>query len=194
MKTYIFLALFFAVTNCFSQNETNTFESIYTLSIKGNIDIAGLPPHIAINATLKVIRSSKYCILIIMESSLENQILSSIARSENDGDTLFFDVVNKKVYSFSKKKCYWYTENTITPNQKDTIKNSDTVITLSNKLDKLISPTPTLKEMNYGITSYATKKFSFLYISSKQSTVSLITIFNRCKNFLYTNQKTEFAY
>ena len=197
MNTLFFLT-FFTVVKCFCQKSVISTESVYSVAIKGELE--NLPSEINsdmnINAKLKVIRNNRFCILVIIESSLENPAFSAIAHSENGGDTLLFDKMNKRVYNFSEKKSYWYTENCIKQENiiSDTIKKSDTVIVLSKTLNKQISPTPTLKEMNNGILSYTTKGFSFQYISSNTSTVSLEAIYNRCKSFFYTKQKTEFAY
>ena len=197
MNTLFFLTVF-TVVKCFCQKSVISTESVYSVAIKGELE--NLPSEINsdmnINAKLKVIRNNRFCILVIIESSLENPEFSAIAHSENEGDTLLFDKMNKLVYSFSEKKSYWYSENNIEQEdiKSDTIKKSDTVIVLSKTLNKQISPTPTLKEMSHGILSYSAKGFSFQYISSKTSIVSLEAIYNRCKNYIYTNKKTEFAY
>ncbi len=194
----IILLLIFISGKCFCQKVDISIESIYNATIQGKIE--NLPSDInsdmTINAKLKVIRNNRFCILIIIESSLENPAFSTIAHSENDGDTLLFDMQQKRVFSFSEKKSYWYSENNIEQEniKSDTIKNADTVIVLSKTLNRQISPTPTLKEMSHGILSYSAKGFSFQYISSNTSIVSLEAIYIRCKNYIYTNKKTEFAY
>lgn len=201
MRDIIFIMmLLFTGIKSFSQEQNSTTESIYNLKLKGELDIASLPDEvnsdISINAQLKVIRNNRFCILIIIESSIENPVFSTISNSENEGDTLLFDVLQKRVYSFSEKKSYWYSENTVNDEnvKSDTIKKADTVIILSKTLKKEISPTPTLKKMKNGILNYSTKSFTFQYVSSKPTTISLEAIYKRTKGFVYTKQKTEFAY
>lgn len=192
----LFLLLF--VAKCFCQKADSPMESFYNATIKGVLEklASEINSDISINAKFKVIRDKDFCILIVIESSLENPVFSTIAHSENDGDTLLFDIKNKRVYNFAEKKSYWYIERNIKQAniQSDTIKNADTVIVLSKTLNKQISPTPTLKEMDKGILSYTTNGFSFQYISSKVSNISFEAIYNKCKKFIYTNRKTEFAY
>jgi hypothetical protein len=48
--------------------------------------------------------------------------------------------------------------------------------------------------MKNGILNYSTKSFTFQYVSSKATTISLEAIYKRTKGFVYTKQKTEFAY
>jgi hypothetical protein len=194
------IAFLFLLTGekSFCQKDDHTIESFYNASINGVIEKlpSEISPDITISAKVKVIRNKKFCVLIVVESSLANPAFSTIAHSENDGDTLLFDMTSKKVYSFSEKKSYWYIEKDIKQVNilSDTIKKADTVIILSKTLNKQISPTPTLKEMNNGILSYSTNGFSFHYLSSQTSSISLEAIYNRCKDFTYTNQKTEFIY
>jgi hypothetical protein len=196
---FIILLLFIGIKS-FSQQQNSATESIYNLKLKGELGITSLPvevdPDISINAQLKVIRNSRFCILIIIESSIDNPVFSTISNSENEGDTLLFDVLQKRVYSFSERKSYWYSENTVNDENviSDTIKKADTVIVLSKTLKKEISPTPTLKKMKNGILNYSTKSFTFQYVSSKTTTISLEAIYKRTKGFVYTKQKTEFAY
>lgn len=201
MKNIVFIILLlFIGIKSFSQKQSSATECIYNLKLKGELDITSLPAEvdadISISAQLKVIRNSRFCILIIIESSIENPVFSTISNSENEGDTLLFDVLQKRVYSFSEKKSYWYSENTVNDEnvKSDTIKKADTVIVLSKTLKKEISPTPTLKKMKNGVLNYSTKSFTFQYVSSKETTISLEAIYKRTKGFVYTKQKTEFAY
>jgi hypothetical protein len=196
---FIILLLFIGIKS-FSQQKNSATECIYNLKLKGELDITNLPAEvnsdISISAQLKVIRNSRFCILVITESSIENPVFSTISNSENEGDTLLFDVLQKKVYNFSEKKSYWYNENTVNDEnvKTDTIKKADTLIVLSKTLKKEISPTPTLKKMKNGVLSYSTKSFIFRYVSSKPTTISLEAIYKRTKGFVDTKQKTEFAY
>ena len=201
MRNIVFIiTLLFIGAKSFSQQQNSATESIYNLKLKGELDNTSLPAEvnadISINAQLKVIRNSRFCILIIIESSIENPVFSTISNSENEGDTLLFDVLQKRVYSFSEKKSYWYSENTVNDEniKSDTIKKADTVIVLSKTLKKEISPTPTLKKMKNGVLSYSTKSFTFQYESFKQTTISLEAIYKKAKGFVYTKQKTEFSY
>ncbi len=199
MKYYFILSLLVHFTNSgFSQKENITVESLYNFTLQGGVE--ELPPginsDITVKASIKVIRNEKYCALIIVQSSLENPVLSEIAHSENDGDTLFFDIKQKRIYNIAEKKSYWFTTSTISflEPSRDTIKKEDTLIALSKKINKYVSPSPTLGEMQCGVLYYAAKGFSFKYTASQKSNISLEAIFNRCKNFIYTGQKTEFAY
>ncbi len=197
-KRGIFIFIFLTLSTLLFSQKKKTIESVYKLKVRENVsDLpAGTDSTITINARIKVIRDDQLCLLVILESSIENEILSSSAHSENYGDTLLFDSNTKRVYSSVEKKSYWYKLSVMEQPSvlSDTITLHDTTIVLSNRLDKLTNPSPTLKEMGKGVATYATKTFSFLYETSAQTNFSLYAVLNRYKNFAYTNQKTVFVY
>ncbi len=198
MKIFLTIGFFALLLFSFSQSKKLVIESIYKLEVAG--EITDLPikggNKITINAKVKLIRNNRFCLITIIESSLNNEIFSSIAKSENEGDSLLFDIQQQKVFDISQKKIFWFSVNSVQGSDlnQDTLKLADTVVILSKKLNMYVSPSPTLKVMSKGILQYKTKKFIFNFISANKSNVPLEAIFDRCKNFMFTNQKTEFLY
>ena len=193
MKSLCFVFLFFSLQ---SYSQKTVFEYKYELISKGTFspNNKSIDSTIKISAVLNVITSDRFMLFVVESGDFENAMFSG---SVDDGDTLLFDIKNKRVFNFTLKEQSFFISKMGTLKAEsfnNEIMLQDTVIILDKGLDKLIRPTPTLPYFSTGISSYKTKRFTFSLKEFKKSIVDLEKIYNRVSGFKYTGKQSDFIY
>ncbi len=150
-----------------------------------------------VKARLKIIKDARFFLLLFQDISFSNTMFSN-SGSEEGLDSLLFDMDSKTVYNFKEQKAHKYSERLyqLPKMTGDSLRfqKGDTLIVISKALGKGFTPTPTIAALPYGISAYSTKRFSFKHISSKETSFSLGSLYERCVHFKLSNEKFQFIY
>ncbi len=199
MITPIFLLAFVCTVTAQKQTTETVYDFTFSSKFKSPVqDAIGLDSMVRVVGILKSWSDHRFNVVAFQDIEVSNPLIPGISKLEEETDTLLFDLQTLLVYNLKEKTAYRYQKRSYSfeETKKDTVflQKKDTSIILYKKMPTTSFPIATMGAFPYGVIRYANKTYSFQWKATKKSTLSLESIFDRCRLYPLSESAFNFLY
>ena len=178
----IFSMLF---NNCFSQIEK---ANIYNYELHTSFDYdkeIQISTPITFTGEFQSIIKGNFLIAITSNNQPESNFNFT---SEKTSDTFLYDLIYKKVYSFSDQKGMFFSTPVYNPGKNNIYNKAGTVIEFSDKIPNNSMPFPINVKPKKGLLNYKNKSTTITYAGQNEIDINFESYISRAKKFDFINK------